>query len=206
VQQPEKNAGADARNGQHDFDFEFGAWTVRLSRLVSPLSGSDEWVEYEGTSVVRRVWGGRANLGELRVSGPTGELEGLSLRLYDPGSGQWRISWANRADGLLGEPMVGGFEGGRGEFLNYERWNDREILVRFVFSDITADSFRFEQAFSDDHGRAWEPNWIAVFTRVDDASPDPEVGLSPIAPGVVPGHGEPAGPGLLDHTLTLLSR
>jgi hypothetical protein len=72
------------RDGSHDFDFEFGEWTVQLSRLRSPLSGSRDWVEYQGTSVVRRVWDGRANLGELQVDGPDGHIEGLSLRLYDP--------------------------------------------------------------------------------------------------------------------------
>ena len=50
------------RDGQHDFDFEIGSWTTELSRLVSPLSGSKEWVEYRGTTVVRPVWDGLANL------------------------------------------------------------------------------------------------------------------------------------------------
>ena len=90
------------------FDFEFGAWTVELSLLLEPLSGSDEWVEYRGTSVVGEVWGGEANLGELDVEGPEGRIRGLSLRLYDPASGQWRIHWANRRTGHLGPPMIGG--------------------------------------------------------------------------------------------------
>src|SRR4051794_17237171 len=69
-----------ARDGQHDFDFELGAWTTTLSRLLHPLTGSTEWVQYSGTSVVRKVWDGRANLLELEVDGPAGHLEGLSLR------------------------------------------------------------------------------------------------------------------------------
>ena len=85
----------DVRDGSHDFDFEFGEWTVELSRLVEPLTGSDSWVEYQGTSVVRRVWGGRANLGELDVHGPAGHIQGLSLRLYNPETGLWSIFWAS---------------------------------------------------------------------------------------------------------------
>ena len=57
------------QDGQHDFDFEFGDWKAHISRRLKPLTGSNEWVEYEGTSVVRKVWNGRANLGELEVSG-----------------------------------------------------------------------------------------------------------------------------------------
>ena len=76
-------------DGQHDFDFEFGSWTAHLKRLLHPLSGSNEWVEYDGTSVVRRVWDGRANLGELEVDGPKGHIEGITLRLFHPESHQW---------------------------------------------------------------------------------------------------------------------
>ena len=166
--------GAEARvsprDGQHDFDFEFGAWTARISRLVRPLTGSTEWVEYEGSSVVRRVWNGRANLGELDVKGPTGRIVGLSMRLYEPETGQWTIRWASAADGLLGEPMVGGFRDGRGEFYNQELLNGRAIFVRFIFSDIGPTTFRLEQAFSADGGKRWEPKWIASFTRVGDSA------------------------------------
>src|SRR6202048_895237 len=72
------------RDGQHDFDFEIGTWKTHLRRLLHPLTGSTTWVEYDGTSVVRKVWNGRANLVELKVDGPTGQIEGLSLRLYNP--------------------------------------------------------------------------------------------------------------------------
>jgi hypothetical protein len=73
--------GRSIRDGQHDFDFEIGRWATRLRRLKSPLTGSTDWVEYEGTSVVREIWGGRANLVELDVAGLAGRIEGLSLRL-----------------------------------------------------------------------------------------------------------------------------
>lgn len=161
------------RDGQHDFDFEFGSWKVHLSRRQRPLTGSDTWVEYEGTSVVRRVWNGRANLGEIEVDGPAGHIEGLSLRLYNPESRQWHISWANSRDGSLGPAMVGGFANGRGEFYNQEFLNGRAIFVRFIFSDITPTSFRIEQAFSDDGGKTWETNWITRFTRSQGAATAP---------------------------------
>jgi hypothetical protein len=61
--------------------------------------------------------------------------------------------------------MVGGFANGRGEFYNQETYEGRAVFVRFVFSGITAKSFRIEQAFSADGGQSWEPNWIANFSR-----------------------------------------
>lgn len=152
-------------DGSRDFDFEFGDWSVEISRLLQPLTGSTEWAEYEGTSIVRKVWGGRANLGELEVEGPSGRIQGLSLRLYNPETRQWSIHWANSRDGSLGPPMVGGFRDGVGEFYNQEMFNGRSVFVRFIFSDITSSTFRLEQAFSADGGKSWEANWIARFRR-----------------------------------------
>src|SRR6266478_6404980 len=67
------------RDGQHDFDFEFGTWKTHLRRLVHPLTGSTTWIEYDGTTVVRKVWNGRANLVKLEADGPAGHFEGLNL-------------------------------------------------------------------------------------------------------------------------------
>jgi hypothetical protein len=156
------------RDGQHDFDFEIGTWKTRLKRRVRPLTGSDTWVEYEGTSVVRKVWDGRANLVELEVSGPAGRIEGLSLRLYNPEARQWSLNFSNSAGGTLSPPVTGEFKNGRGEFYGQESLNGRAIFVRFVISCATPDSCRFEQAFSDDGGKTWEVNWIATDTRVKD--------------------------------------
>jgi hypothetical protein len=154
------------RDGKHDFDFETGTWKTHVSRLVHPLTGSTTWVTYEGTTVVRKVWNGRANLVELEVDGGAGHLELLSLRLYDPQSRQWSLNVAGSSSGTLGVPTIGEFKNGRGEFFDQETLNGRAILVRFVISDITSNSCHFEQAFSDDGGKTWEVNWLATDTRV----------------------------------------
>ena len=161
-------SGPARRDGQHDFDFEIGTWKTHLRRLLNPLTGSKTWVEYEGTTVVRKVWNGRANLVELVADGPAGHFEGLSLRLYNPQSRQWSLNFANAASGVMAQPTIGEFKDGRGEFYNQETFNGRAILVRFVISDITPNSCRFEQAFSDDGGKTWEVNWVATDTRVKD--------------------------------------
>ncbi len=59
---------AAVRDGQHDFDFEIGSWKTHLWRLQRPLTHSNDWVEYKGTTVVRKAWNGRANLVELDVA------------------------------------------------------------------------------------------------------------------------------------------
>jgi hypothetical protein len=159
---------ADESDGQKDFDWELGGWKTVVRRLKNPLSGSTEWVEYEGTSVVRPLLDGRANVVELSVSGPAGRIEGLSLRLYDPRSRRWSLNYASLANGQMTAPVVGAFEDGRGEFHGDDTLGGRPIRVRFVISEVTADSARFVQSFSADGGKTWEDNWIAIDTRLPD--------------------------------------
>src|ERR1051326_6771213 len=109
-------AQTSQRDGQHDFDFEIGTWKTHLRRLQRPLSGSTTWVEYDGTSVVSKVLDGRANLVELKVAGPAGRIEGLSLRLYNPQTHQWSLNFANISNGPLTPAAIGEFKNGRGEF------------------------------------------------------------------------------------------
>ena len=165
---PVGKAPAARRDGQHDFDFAIGVWKTHLKRLQHPLTGSTTWVEYEGTSVIRKVWNGRANLVELEVDGPAGHLEGVSLRLYNPDAHQWSLNFANSSSGTLSVPTIGEFNDGRGELYDQESFGGRTILVRNVFMNITPTSYRFEQAFSDDGGKTWEVNWIATDTRIKD--------------------------------------
>lgn len=167
--QPLPQAPAE-RDGQHDFDFEIGTWSTHLKRLQHPLTGSTAWVEYNGTSVVRKVWDGRANLVELEVDGPAGHIEGLSLRLYNPESRQWSLNFSNSKAGTMTPPVFGEFKNGRGVFFGQDTLSGRAILVKFIISNLTPDSWRFEQSFSDDGGSTWEVNWIAIDTRVKGGS------------------------------------
>ncbi|HEV8177682.1 MAG TPA: hypothetical protein VGP44_08345, partial [Gemmatimonadales bacterium] len=126
------------QNGEHDFDFEIGNWKTHISRLERPLSGTNNWLEYEGTSVVRKVWNGRANTVELEVDGPGGRhIQGVSFRLYNPQSHQWSLNFVNSRTGTMSVPTVGQFKNKRGEFYDWEEFNGRMILVRNVWKDTT---------------------------------------------------------------------
>jgi hypothetical protein len=122
-------------------------------------------VEYDGTSIVREVWGGLANLVELDAAGPAGRIRALSLRLYDPDTRQWSLNFASPSGGGMSPPAIGAFRDGRGVFMAEETLAGRPILVRFVIIVTSPDSCRFEQSFSDDGGSTWELNWVAVDTR-----------------------------------------
>jgi hypothetical protein len=152
--------------GQHDFDWQLGSWNVHMKRLQHPLTGSTTWTERDGKLIVRPIWNGRANLAEITSEAPSGRLEFLSLRLFNPRTRQWSLNFASSDSGALSTPTVGQFKEGHCEFYRYEPVSGRMTLVRFTFGDITSGASRDEQAFSGDDGQTWETNWIDTATRI----------------------------------------
>jgi len=167
---PKSAEQSDGVSGQHDFDFELGSWKIHLKRRLNPLTGSDKWVEFDGTSVTRKLWDGRSQIEQFETDGTGGHIEGLTLRLYNPQSHQWRLYWANSKNGILDPPQVGEFKDGKGEFYAQDVINGKAILIRFIWSKTDTSVPHFEQSFSDDGGKTWEVNWITDQTRVSDGT------------------------------------
>lgn len=184
----QQSSPAQERDGSHDFDFEFGHWRAHVERLLHPLSGSHDWASVDGTLEVRKVWNGRANLAEIEIHSGSTNIEGLSLRLYNPDTHLWNLYYATSADGRIDVPMTGKFTNGRGEFYDQQDFHGRAVYVRFIFHDITADAVHFEQSFSDDGGKTWEADWISTYTRVSDgeAAEASRATTSPVAPAAGP--------------------
>lgn len=157
-------AGA-ARDGAHDFDFNFGTWNTHIRRLTHPLSGSNAAIELNGTVTVRKVWNGRAQLEEIEADGPNGHWEGTTLFLYNPQSHQWSQTFADSKTGVLGRQLIGSFANGRGELISQETFMGRSILVRGVWSNIVPNAHHFEEDYSGDGGKSWEPAFVADLTR-----------------------------------------
>ena len=156
--------------GTHDFDFLMGRWDVLNRRLVERLAGSDEWDEFEATSVARPLLDGLGNQDEFRTDYDGGFI-GMSFRFFDPVKDQWAIYWADtRRPGELDPPVWGSFSGDTGVFEGADVLDGRPIRVRFTWSGALTDTPRWEQAFSEDDGETWETNWTMDFTRAEVAS------------------------------------
>ena len=165
-------AGPALHDGQHDFDFLIGSWKIHLKRLSHPLSGSNEWVEFDGTVVCRTVWNGLAEVEEFNVDSPEKNIfiKGLAVRLYNPRTRQWTIYWANSKNGTFDpQSQSGQFTDGHGEFYGQDTVDGRTVYVRWIWSKTASPAPHFEQAFSADGGRTWEVNWITEQTRMEDA-------------------------------------
>jgi hypothetical protein len=158
---------ATLRDGQHDFDFNYGVWKTEIRRILNPLAGSTRSMQLSGTVTVRKVWDGRGQIEEIEADGPEGHWEGMTLFLYNPEAHQWTQTFADGKNGLLTTPVIGSFKNGRGELYAQETLSSgRTVLVRTVWSDITPNSHHFEEAYSDDGGKSWAPVFIASLTRL----------------------------------------
>jgi hypothetical protein len=153
-------------DGRNDFDFLVGSWKVHHYRLSERLKGSTSWEEFHGTCANRRLLDGTGNIDENVMERESGRVDAVGFRLFEPKSRQWRIYWAVKEGGILDVPMVGGFKNGQGEFYAHEPHEGKMIYSRFIWSNITANTAHWEQAFSEDGGTTWEINWKMDFTRV----------------------------------------
>ena len=159
---------ADQHDGSHDFDFLIGNWKAHLRRLPDRLVGSHDWIEYDGTSNHKKLLDSNSNFEEFDVDNSEKHLhiKGQTLRLYNSEAHQWSIYLLDVHKGVLSlPPVVGQFNGKRGEFFDQEEYKGRMILVRYVWLNISPKSARMEQSFSPDGGKSWEVNWICELSR-----------------------------------------
>jgi hypothetical protein len=152
------------------FDFLVGDWRVRHHKLRRRLVGDSEWLTFEGRTSMRKILGGLGNVDENVLDLPGGSYEAVTLRLFTPADGRWSIWWIDARDPTLTPPVHGRFDAGVGTFVGDDLHDGRPIRVRFVWSRVTAQSARWEQAFSADGGVTWETNWSMQFERVVAAS------------------------------------
>jgi hypothetical protein len=159
-------AEAKVHDGRADFNFLMGDWQVHNRRLRERLKGSTAWEEFDGQVMARPILGGLGNFDEVTFNRATGVGRGATLRLFDIASQQWRIYWADGTRGELDVPMVGSFVNGRGEFYAQELFEGKAIFSRFIWTVLSRNTCRWEQAFSPDGGKTWETNWTGDFTRI----------------------------------------
>jgi hypothetical protein len=153
------------RDGSHDFDFALGTFHTHIRRLLHPLAGANDWVAYDGTKTSIPLLDGTGSLEQLEADGPE-HLEFMTLCLYNAKTHQWSLNFSTSRTGQMQPPAIGEFENGVGTFLDQEDYKGRVVLVRQVWSPVSPDAYHFEQAFSADFGKTWEPNFIADLTRV----------------------------------------
>jgi hypothetical protein len=163
---PEAAAIPAVHGAVGDFDFFGGSWNVRMRRRRAILRNSDEWYDLSATCSNRKIVAGFGNIDDFHMTTSTGAtVSAMTLRLFDAKTCQWSIYWVATPNVVLDpSPVVGGFEHGEGLFYAADSYNDKPVLVRFLWRPGATP--RWEQAFSPDAGRTWETNWTMEFDRV----------------------------------------
>jgi len=148
------------RDGRHDFDFHLRAGRIHNRRLVRRLEGCTEWQEFPATLEAQPVIGGLGNVDFFHCPEfPGGPLEGMTLRAFDPRTQLWSIYWLDDRSCELQPPVIGRFEGERGEFVGDDTFAGKPIRCRYLWKVLGPRSASWEQAFSTDRGQTWETNW-----------------------------------------------
>jgi hypothetical protein len=150
----------------HDFDFLIGKWHVRHRRLKERLADCHDWLEFDGATQFWLTMDGRGNIDDNYVGLPGAPYRAVTIRSYDPTIETWAIWWLDaRSPHTIEAPVFGNFKDGVGTFQGDDIFDGKPIKVRFIWSHITANSARWEQAFSPDGGEIWEVNWRMDFAR-----------------------------------------
>ncbi len=157
-------------DASHDFDFLCGHWRIENECLLKRLENCTEWEKFAALGEAKPILGGIGNIDTFVPDTWRPGFIGMTLRLFNPASQQWSIYWMSNQTGKLEPPVVGGFQDGVGIFEGDDLLEGRPIRVRFIWSEITADSARWHQAFSDDDGQTWETNWIMRFSKNTQAN------------------------------------
>jgi hypothetical protein len=152
-----------ARRGDvHDFDFLAGTWNITNRRLIARGVGAREWEQFPSTMRAALHLGGAANVEEIAC--PAKGWSGMTVRHFRLADRQWSIHWLSSLTGAMDPPVVGGFDGDRGEFYGTDTDAGRPVLVRFIWTRLGPDAARWEQAFAY-AGGDWETNWVMTFER-----------------------------------------
>jgi hypothetical protein len=77
--------------------------------------------------------------------------DGTTVRFYDPKIDAWRITWISATQGAV-KTLIGR-QAGREIVL--EGTTDDGQMMKWIFSDITPNSFRWHSEYSRDEGRSW---------------------------------------------------
>jgi hypothetical protein len=137
--------GADA------LDFWLGSW------VVSWAGGG------HGTNVIRRILDDRVIEESFDGSDADGLPMGRSLSVMDTATGSWRQTWVDTTGAYLA--FVGVEVNGRIGFQRQAVLDGTAVLQRMVWTDVSADEFRWQWQRSTDDGASWDVTWEIDYRR-----------------------------------------
>jgi hypothetical protein len=128
-----------------------GDWEIVEDRY---LQEEGTWVKSRGELHVNWILEGRALQDTfMTFDTKTHKMipDGTTLRFYDSRIDAWQVVWFSPMQGAI-KTLIGRKAG---DEIVLERRTDEGRLVKWIFSEITALSFRWHSEESRDEGRTW---------------------------------------------------
>ncbi len=133
------------------FDFWLGNWDLTWN---DTSRGSNTVVKILGSCVLQE------NFHDPKV-----KYSGLSWSMYSPQRKVWQQTWVDNAGAYIA--LTGGMKDGK-MILSTEpkaMADEKKMISRMVFSNITTDSFEWVWEASTDEGVTWVANWKILYKR-----------------------------------------
>jgi hypothetical protein len=160
IDQPERKRAGNLRL----FGQFIGSWELQWfgrDENGEPITATGElhfgWVL--GGRAVQDIWivPGRGQPGEGL---PPLAFHGTTIRIFDEAIDAWRSTWINPVTGRV-RRFIGRPDGERIVLIS----DEEEPRLRWSFSDIEQDSFRWQGEYSHDGGATWEIDDVMLATR-----------------------------------------
>jgi len=137
------------------FDFWIGTWKVEWLNTDSTKA--------EGTNVVTSILG--SCVIEENFNGKPGvDFMGKSFSVYNPAKKLWQQTWVDDQGGYM--VFTGGMEDDKMILSRKISRNDKELIQRMVFYNISKDKFDWNWESSEDNGVSWKMNWKIHYSRI----------------------------------------
>ena len=117
-------------------------WQIRFERALEGRAIQDVWITPPRDG---------PHVGQSERWGPFDNQYGMTIRVYEPQLDAWRVTWIDPCAGYRAE-LIGRPKGD--EIVQEGKGSDGPGL-RWIFSDIRADSFRWRAEVSSDEGAHW---------------------------------------------------
>jgi len=117
-------------------------WQIRFDWALENRAIQDIWVTPPRDG---------PNLGKSERWGPFDNQYGTTIRVYDRKLDAWRATWIDPCAGFRAE-LIGRLKDGE---IFQEGTGSEGLHLRWIFSDIAADSFRWRAHISRDGGATW---------------------------------------------------
>jgi hypothetical protein len=128
-----------------------GDWEIVEDRY---MQDDGTWIKGRGELHINWILEGRALQDTfMTFDEKTHEMipDGTTLRFYDSKIDAWRVVWFSPIQGAI-KTLIGRKIG---DEIVLERTTDEGYLVKWIFSEITANTFRWHSEESRDDGKTW---------------------------------------------------